>query len=214
MTVSADLDGSVLTVVLDVRHPLAFLALGPAIAFGREMQLAVNWLPRASETLRRPSIPTPEDDRGVRHRRHRAHMIAREIAVYAEVRGLTVQEPYRDAPADAANLAWLWVRGNAPESLESFLVELFRRYWAMELDAGDAGDVSDLLSACGEDSSSFLEWAASEGPAAVEAVGNELAEAGVFTVPAYLVSNQVFYGRQHLPMIRWLLEGRSGPVPI
>ena len=41
-----------------------------------------------------------------------------------------------------------------------------------------------------------------------------LAEAGVGGVPAYLTCGEVFLGRQHLPMIRWLLEGEKGPVPI
>jgi 2-hydroxychromene-2-carboxylate isomerase len=41
-----------------------------------------------------------------------------------------------------------------------------------------------------------------------------LQERGLFQVPAYLVEEEVFYGRQHLPMIRWILAGRSGPIPI
>ena len=43
---------------------------------------------------------------------------------------------------------------------------------------------------------------------------NELRSAGLFQVPAYVVEDEVFYGRQHLPMIGWILDGRSGPVPI
>lgn len=41
-----------------------------------------------------------------------------------------------------------------------------------------------------------------------------LREMGVFDVPAYLVEDDLFLGRQHLPMIRWLLTGRRGPAPI
>ncbi len=141
-------------------------------------------------------------------------MIAREIAVYADAQGMTVRELYRDAPADSANLAWLWMRAQAPDSIEAFLVETFRRYWALELDAGDAIDVSRVVSDCGEDSDGFLEWAATKGPGTADRVATELTEAGVFSTPAYVVSDQVFHGRQHLPMIRWLLEGRAGPAPI
>jgi 2-hydroxychromene-2-carboxylate isomerase len=214
MSVSAGLADATLTVALDIRHPLAYLALGPAIAFGREMGLAINWLPLAAEPLRPPSTEGPDDDRGIRHRRHRARMIAREIAVYAEAQGLTVKEPYRFGPADALDLAWLWMRANAPSSLEPFLVEAFRRYWALELDAGDAADVAKVVTASGADPDAFLEWAESRGPDAADHVAGELREAGVFTVPAYIVGDEVFYGRQHLAMIRWLLEGRTGPVPI
>ncbi|MGI9592148.1 MAG: DsbA family protein [Myxococcota bacterium] len=214
MSRGSDLDAARLTVVLDIRDPRAFLALAPAIAFGRELGVAINWLPLAAEPLRPPSAPGPDDDRGARHRRHRADMIAREIAVYAQAQGLTLEEPYRNAPADAAHQAWLWMRGQAPERLEAFLLELFRRYWVLELDASDPHAVAKVISACGEDGDGFLSWAESEGSAALARVAADLAEAGVFAVPAYRVCDQVFLGRQHLPMIRWLLEGEQGPMPI
>ena len=214
MNEGARLGTSKLTVALDVRHPLAFLALRPTIAFGRALQIDVDWLPMCAQPLRPPSAPQPEDDRGVRHKRHRAHMIAREIAVYAEAQGSTIEEPYRDTPADAANLAWLWMRDRRPTSLEPFLTELFRRYWALELDAGAADSVAEVVREYGAEAGEFLAWAGSEGPAAAESVAGDLTSAGIFTTPAYLVGDQVFYGRQHLPMIRWLLEGETGPAPI
>jgi 2-hydroxychromene-2-carboxylate isomerase len=214
MRCSADLDRARLSVALDIRHPLAYLALRPAIELGRDLGLQINWLPLAGQPLRRPTSPSPEDDRGIRHRRHRAQMIAREIAVYSEAQGSTLKEPYRDAPADAANLGWLWMRAQAPRSLEPFLEELFRRYWALELDAGDPGHVADVVSACGGDAAGFLAWAAAEGPLAAEGVAEELVGAGMIQAPAYLVRDEVFYGRQHLPLIRSLLGDRKGPTPI
>ncbi|MDJ0864942.1 MAG: DsbA family protein [Myxococcota bacterium] len=214
MSVAADLGRSPLTVAMDIRHPLACLALGPTIAFGRELGIAVDWLPFASQPLHPPSAPGADEDRGTRHRRHRARMIAREIAVYAEAQGLILEQPYRDGPADAAHLAWLWMRAQAPTALESFLVEAFRRYWALELDAADPRAAAAVVDACGVDSAGFLAWAASEGPGALARVRDQLAEAGVSGVPAYLVGDELFLGRQHLPMIRWILGGRAGPVPI
>ncbi len=141
-------------------------------------------------------------------------MIAREIAVYAAAQNLTVREPYRDGPVDAAILGWLWMRSEAPESLEAFLEALFHGYWSLEIDAGDVEEVSKVVGGCGADVGLFVAWAAADGPAAGEAVAIELANAGVFQAPATLVCDQVFYGRQHLPMVRWLLEGEVGRIPI
>jgi 2-hydroxychromene-2-carboxylate isomerase len=214
VSVDADPDAARLTVALDVRHPLAYLALGPGIAFGRELGLAIDWLPFAAQPLRPPSKPAPDDDRSIHHRRHRANMIAREIAVYGAAQGLRIEEPYRDAPADALHLAWLWVRDRAPEALEPFLVEVFRRYWALELEAADLDAVAKGVEAAGHDGAGFLAWAGSDGPAALERVADGLAGAGVSAVPSYLVGDELFLGRQHLPMIRWILAGRAGPVPI
>ena len=45
-------------------------------------------------------------------------------------------------------------------------------------------------------------------------VARRLSEAGVFQTPAYLLGDEVFIGRQHLPLIRWRLEGERGPGPI
>jgi predicted DsbA family dithiol-disulfide isomerase len=206
--------GSPLCVALDVRHPLAYLALGPAIAFARDAAVDVDWLPIEAQTLRPPSAPGPHDDRGVRHKRHRAHMIAREIEVYARAAGLVVREPYRDGSPRAAHLAWLWVRVRAPDALPSFLEELFRRYFALELDAADAAGVGSLLRERRLDPEGFAARAPRDGAREAERVAAALREAGVETVPAYVVADEIFQGRQHLPMIRWILGGRVGPGPI
>lgn len=214
MTSQSNLVGAKLSIALDLRHPFSYLALGPALRLARELDLEINWLPLVAQPLRAPSEPRDDDDRGARHKHHRANMIAREIEVYANAQGLRLQQPYRDGPADGANLAWLWVRKQDPGALPAFLQELFRRYWALELEAGDVGATADVVSACALDADSFRAWAADEGPRAATALADELAEAGVFQSPAYLVDDQIFYGRQHLPMIRWLLEGRAGHAPI
>ena len=46
------------------------------------------------------------------------------------------------------------------------------------------------------------------------ALQERLVAAGLFNAPAYLVGEEVFFGRAHLPMIRWLLTDRAGPPPI
>ncbi len=217
MRFDADLSDARMTVVLDIRHPFAYLALGPTIGFGKHNDLQLNWLPLSAQTLRPPSIPPSSDaaeDRSIRHKRNRAQMIAREIAVYAEAQGLLVEEPYRDGPAAAIELAWLWIRAAAPGALEAFLEEAFARYWAKQLDAGSIEHAAALVAHCGFDADRFVAWAEHEGPGAAAAVSRQLAEAGIFQTPALLVADQVFYGRQHLPMVGWLLGGRRGPGPI
>jgi len=214
VSLGAALDAAPLTVALDLRDPFAYLALGPAIAFGRERGITVNWLPVAGQPLHAPSTPGPDDDRGTRHRRHRAHMLAREIAIYAEVQGLEIREPYRNAPADAARLAWLFVRAHTAGHLERFLGELFRGYWSAELDPSDPEAMADLVAASGADSERFLAWRSEHGANVLHALDAELREAGFVSSPTYLAAGELFRGRQHLPMIRWLLADREGPVPI
>lgn len=208
------IDASRLSVLLDLRQPLAFLALHPAIEFGRSLGIDINWLPLTVPNLNAPTPPEPDDDRGIRHRRYRAQAIAREIEIYAEVQGLVLREPYRDGDAAAANLGWLWVREHSPERMTSFLAELFRGYWSLALDASSREEVARAVDAVEADGAAFLDWCVDDGPATAEALAAELRDRGLYGVPAYVVGDEVFYGRQHLPMIRWILDDRVGPVPI
>jgi 2-hydroxychromene-2-carboxylate isomerase len=202
-----------LSVVLDLRHPLACLALRPTIDFARSMACDVDWLPLSVPPLRPPSAAGPGDDRGTLHRRYRAEALAREIQTYAEAQGLVIREPHRTGDVVLAHLAWLWVRERDPARLPPFLTGLFRSYWALELDASSREAVASQVEAAGADGAAFLAWAGGEGPSVAARVQAELRERGLFQVPAYLLEGEVFYGRQHLPMLRWILEGRSGPPP-
>ena len=43
---------------------------------------------------------------------------------------------------------------------------------------------------------------------------NEAAfDAGVFGVPSYLVGDEMWFGREHLPRVAWLLGGCVGEPP-
>jgi 2-hydroxychromene-2-carboxylate isomerase len=212
--VAADLGAARLSVLLDVRYPLAYLALQPTIAFAESLGIDVDWLPLSVPALNPPTEPREDDDRGVRHRRYRARAIAREIDVYAGAQGLMLRDYYRSGSAEAGNLGWLWVRQRHPERLQPYLVELFRAYWALELDVSSQEQIAALLDSLAAEGATFRDWSRDEGPAAAEELAEELRGRGLFQVPAYVVEDEVFYGRQHLPMIRWILTGRSGPVPI
>jgi len=214
MSLSADLSAATLTICLELRDPFSYLALGPAAEFGRARGLTINWLPLATPGLRPPSAAGPDDDRGILHRRHRARALAREIETYARAQGLELLEFYRHAPADAAVRGWLWMRDRDPDRLEGYLARLFRAYWALQIDADRDESIAELIDASGGDGAAYRAWSPSDGRAATAALDEELRSAGIFNAPAYLVEDEVFYGRQHLAMIGWILDGRSGPVPI
>ncbi len=230
MSFTGDLGGAKLTVLLDVRNPFSYLALAPAIDFASALAVEIDWLPLEVPPLRAPSRAlggTAKDgkdkrdfkdckdqERGIRHRRTRARMIAREIDTYAAAQGLVIREPYRSDDPEAANLGWLWVRHHAADRLPDFLRELFRRYWRVELEPGDLDASAALVDAVVGNGAEFKSWAPDEGQGIANALAQELRDFGLFQVPAYVVENEVFYGRQHLPMIRWIIEGRVGRVPI
>jgi 2-hydroxychromene-2-carboxylate isomerase len=203
-----------LSVLLDIRQPQAYLALHPAARLAADCGIEINWLPVTVSPLKAPSEPRTGDDRGILHRRFRAQAVAREISTYAEAQGLVVKGYYRDGAADPFNLSWLWVRERHPARLFDFLKEAFRRYWALELDVADEEAVRDLLERCDVGGPQFDSWKQGVGIEIASALAGELRERGISRAPAYLIADSMFVGRQHLPMIRWILGGRHGRGPL
>jgi len=213
--VNSSLDHARLTALFDVRQPMAYLALHPTMALGREEGIEINWLPVQIAPLRRPSQPGAEDDRSIRHRRFRAREIAREIAAYAEAQGLVMRDYYRDPDPAAVNVGWLWVREHAPDKLNDYLGEIFRAYWAVELDPSDPEAVAGKLARLGVETVGFEAWQRDRGPAAWAGLQEEISERGLDAgAPAYWIDGEFFWGGQHLEMIRWILGGRGGRGPI
>ena len=203
-----------LTVVLDIRYPQAYLALHPAMAFARERDLRIDWLPIAVSTLKAPAAEAEEEDRGTRHRRFRAQKIANEIEVYAEAQALVLKDLYRAGDSLAFNLGWLWMRHHHGDRLEDYLRESFRSYWAVEFDPAVEAEVSVLIEALGGEGEAFRSWSRGAGRVAFDEWVDALHAQGVFAVPSYLAGGELFLGRQHLPMIDWILAGRTGQIPI
>ena len=78
----------------------------------------------------------------------------------------------------------------------------------------DARAIEALIGEVGADTSGFQAYASGEGRASFERTAAALREAGIFDVPAYVIEREIFFGRQHLPMVRWLLSGKAGEPPI
>ena len=214
MKFQSEIANVALTVILDIRYPQAYLALHPAMDFARERGISIDWLPLSVSTLRAPVAEAEGDDRGVRHKRYRALRIAREIEVYAEAQGLLLREFYRAGDSSAFNLGWLWMRQHHEARLEDYLSEAFRAYWAIELDPALEAEVAMLIDSLDGEGEAFRSWSQSEGSVLLESLADDLRAHGVFGVPSYLVGDEIFLGRQHLPMIDWTLAGRTGPIPI
>jgi 2-hydroxychromene-2-carboxylate isomerase len=215
MSLSSGIDEARLTVLLDVRQPLAYLALHPTTRLGRELGIDINWLPVRIPALKAPTPLGPDEDRGVRHRRFRANEIAREIETYADAQGLVLLEYYRDPDPSAANVGWLWVREHAPHRVADYLAEIFRAYWAVELDPADEKSVAETIAALDLDVALFEAWRRDRGAATLAALEDEIFERGMAVgAPLYWIDGELFWGGQHLEMIRWILAGRKGRGPI
>jgi 2-hydroxychromene-2-carboxylate isomerase len=208
-----------LTVCVDFKNPHAYLAKDLVYALEDELEVQADWLPFLMPALKRPTQPQAEDDRGTRHRQHRARYVEQDIQRYARVRGLVVKDIYRPVDSTVAATALLWVRGEKISVRRKVIDGLFAGHWGGGADIAEVSAVTAILEESGVNIEGWELYRAGEAQVALPRMLAGLSAAGLFHVPALVVgegqlAQETFYGRAHLPMVRWLLEGRNGPAPI
>ena len=214
-----------LAVYIDLKSPYAYLAIDPTRAMARSVGAAVDWRPF---TLDIPSYlgsarldekgavaaseRTPQQWSGVRY----AYRDARR---YASLTGKIVRGTVKIWDSSLAGISMLFAKRHG--RLDAFLDEVYPRFWRRELDIEDASVLEGVLRDAGVPSDGFGAFSAraeddrtaGAGRAEHDALNAEAFAAGVFGVPTYLVGDEMWFGREHLPRVAWLLSGSVGPPP-
>ena len=191
-----------LTIYVDFASAAARLAVAPTCALAASLGIVPDWQPCPVEE--RP-MATRGNARGAEHARIRAAYRRREEAYYARVQGLELNYPV--GPARVANAALAWA--NRHGAGDAWTRSAFDAIWAGRLDPDDPAAVEAVLTDWCPivGFGSFLD---AEADAALAANKARALEHGAISVPAYVIRDQLFIGREHLPMIRWLLENDDG----
>jgi 2-hydroxychromene-2-carboxylate isomerase len=208
-----------LIVYIDFKSPYAFLAKDPTHRLAEVLGIAVDWRPltldipsflgsarldsqgRVAESRR-----SPEQWTGVRY----AYRDARR---YAALQGYTLRGTVKIWDTSLAHIGLLWARDQGDAVLRRYMDQFYRRFWRRELDAEDPDVVAGVLGEAGAELDGFHEYRQGRGRDAHDSMQRAIFDAGIFGVPSYVVAGELFFGREHLPMIRWLLQGRQGPPP-
>lgn len=206
--------GAIPTICIDFKNPKAYLALQPTYALEVELGIDFDWLPLIVSSLSRPHGVRADEDRGTRHRRMRAEYYEYDLRRYARIWGLHLGDLYRTPDTTVASIGLLWVNERSPSIRRAYVDAVFARYWSEQLNIEDHAAIGALLGDIGADRDGWDAYLSGPGRAALALTSARLREAGVFDVPGYIVDNEIFFGRQHLPMIRWILGGRLGEAPI
>lgn len=207
-----------LAVYIDLKSPYAYIAIGPTRALADELGIEIDWRPF---TLDIPSYlgsarlatdgktvassqRTPEQWSGVKY----AYRDARR---YATLTRKTLRGTVKIWDSSLAGIAMLWAKRNG--GLDRFIDEAYPRFWRRELDIDDIDVLENTLGLAGLSTQGFREWAVDEGRQIHDQTNDAAFNAGVYGVPTYLVEDEMWFGREHLPRIRWILEGRAGSAP-
>lgn len=208
-----------LAVYIDLKSPYAYIAIGPTRAMAAWLGVDIDWRPF---TLDIPSYlgsakldkqgrvetasRTPQQWTGVKY----AYRDARR---YASLTGKTIRGTVKIWDSSQAGIAMLWAKGQGGEIFGRFLDCAYEPFWRRELDIDDLGVLEDTLRRAGADVDGFRAFVAGEGRAAHDDLNEAAFDAGVYGVPTYLVADEMWFGREHLPRVAWLLSGRKGPAP-
>ena len=208
-----------LTLYLDIKSPYAYLAKDPAKQLERDFDIEIDWCPL---TLDIPSFlgsakvnekrdvveenRTPRQWQAVRYAYY-------DVKRYARLRETLIYGPRKVWDTSLAHLGWLFAKQQSKSTMIRYLDDVFERFWMREFDPESIEDVESALADAGCSPSQFASFASDEGPAALRVLDEKRLKHGAFGVPSFVLDGELFFGREHLPMIRWILGGRNDPAP-
>jgi 2-hydroxychromene-2-carboxylate isomerase len=197
-----------LTVYVDVKSPYAYLALAPTRALCAEHGVAIDWLPYVLDIPSYLGAARVDAVTGELLENERSEAQWRKVRyAYMDVRrqanraGLVIRGTQKIWSTGLASIALLYARERAPERVDAFLDAIFPPFWRRELDAESADVLAAKLREAGVDPRGFEDFAAVDGREQLDAVMTEAHARGVFGVPSFLWNGELFWGREHLPLI-------------
>ena len=139
-----------------------------------------------------------------------AYMDARR---YANLRSLTLRGTQKIWDSSLAAIGMLWAKEQGHDVLKSYMDITFDRFWKRELDIEDETVVTSLLREAGADVTGFADYLHTRGREYHDQLQDEILDRGYFGVPTYVIDGEMYFGREHLPRVRWHLAGKRGPLP-
>lgn len=208
-----------LAVYIDLKSPYAYIAIDPTRAMARSLGVEIDWRPF---TLDIPSyLGSAKLDRkgkiasskrsdqqwtGVRY----AYRDARR---YASLTGKTVRGTEKIWDSSMAGIAMLWAKRLGTLQFDKFVDEAYERFWKRELDIESLAVLEALLVRTGNEVAGFADYVAGAGRVEHDNLNRAAFDSGIYGVPTYLVGDEMWFGREHLPRVQWLLGGKVGAAP-
>ncbi len=208
-----------LIVYLDFKSPYAYLAKDPTYQLEDDFGIEIDWRPLA---LNIPSYlgsaKTSKSGKVVESQRSNYQWSAVRYAYmdakrYARLKDILLYGTQKIWDSSLAGIGMLFAKDQGRTVLKAYIDRVYERFWRRELDIEDINVLEAALAAAGADVTSFTDFAHGDGRVRHDALQAALHPAGIFGVPTYVIEGEIFFGREHLPMVRWLLGGRQGPAP-
>ena len=202
-----------ISIYIDFKSPYSYLAIEPSKKFAKDLKLEINWLPYVldiPEYLGSAKVDNKgkvlESSRND-HQWRRVRYSYMDCRRYANLRKMTVLGPQKIWNTKLVSIALLWVKKQNSLLIEDFIDHIFVNFWKRELDIENFDIVETIIEKCGISQSGFKEWKKNTGKNELDAIMNEAHEKGVFGVPSYIIEDELFWGREQIPLMRAKITG-------
>ena len=208
-----------LIVYVDYKSPYAFLALAPTYQLEDDFGIRIDWRHLTLDIGSYLGTAKADEHGKVLESKRSEEQWAwvryayRDAKRTARQRGLVLKGTMKIWDSSLAAIGMQWAKNVGGDCLRRYSLAVYERFWRRELDIEDPAVIQALLAEAGAPTGGFQGYLAGPGRREHDALQAELLPAGLFGVPTYVIEDQVFFGREHLPMVRWLLGGRQGPAP-
>lgn len=193
----------------DYKSPYAYLAVKLADELARKFDAEITWRPYILDIPSYLGAARIEDDGTVVTEARNEHQWRRVRYSYMDVRrharreGLTIRGPRKIFDSSIAGAGMLYAQ--AQGVFRPYHDMVFERFFKRELDIGVPSEIAAVLAEAGADVTGFDEYRIGEGRQEIGRIQAEAEEIGVFGVPTFVLDGEIFWGREHLPMIEEIL---------
>jgi len=201
------------TIYTDYKSPYAYLAKDLAYELERDLPVRLEWLPYVLDI---PSFlgsarvdadgTVLEEDRSA-HQWRRVRYSYMDCRRQARKRGLVIRGPQKIWDSTLAAAGMLHAQRAGDAVFRRYHDAIFERFWKRELDIEDTTAIGAVLAESGADGAAFAAHA-QVGRDEVAAISRAAEAKGVFGVPTFVVDDELFWGREHLPDIHAMLSDR------
>ena len=225
-----------LIIYIDLKSPYAYLSIDPTRGMLKELDIVADWRPfvldipsyLGSAKLGKGGKKVAKQNR-TEEQWSDVKYAYFDCRRYANLSDKTIRGTVKIWNTDLPAIGLLWLKNftNLTEQcaensyFERYIDKIYDSFWKREFDAEDVASILALLEQIDAPTDGFLEYAESDGAALNSRLQQSSFDAGIYGVPTYILpgesetdpQHEKFFGREHLPRISWLLDGRKGPAP-
>jgi 2-hydroxychromene-2-carboxylate isomerase len=204
---------------IDYKSPYAYLALAPTYAIQDELGTEIDWRPFTLDIASYlGSARLTQEGKVVENQRApgqwaRVKYAYHDVRRYGSFRDLVVRGTTKIWNSSLAGIGLLWAKQHDKTVLRAYSNLVYERFWKRELDIEDPSVIERVLDEAGARVRGFQDYVAGDGRELHDHIQRTAFDAGIFGVPTYVIDGELFFGREHLPRIRWTLTGRKGAPP-